>query len=423
MTRTLRILLLPLALLLAVAGLAAPAQAATTTWLYSTAAGGTSVKLASGLVTSDMTSKSAISGTAVPASHKNSVATVNVSGVVSTGAVATSNAASAVTGGTRVLTTAQTAGVNLLNGLVRADAITSTIDTLLKPDGTSTSTGATNFVNLRIAGVTLPLNLPKNYVVSVPGVARVSLNYFATAEAKGQRSSLGWAVAVELLTAQGSLPAGATIRINPEIQMFAPAPPSNTAILAGEMYGTRIKAQVTDTAEVESPATARLTTPLDGSDGATLTNTTAGVNVPAVLTVGAVKSTSTSSRFGTEGQNGDIVNTNEVAGVNLLNGLVTLDALKVTTHSRRVDGVCTSSVSFSVANLSVGGNAIPVTVSPNTEIDVAGIAKVTINGQYKSGCLAAVRGIKVVLTTAQAGLPVGAVAEVGFATSQIRNIS
>lgn len=423
MARTLRILLLPLVLLLALAGVTAPAFATTTTWLYSAASGGTYVKLASGLVTSDMTSKSGITGTAVPASNKNSVATVNVSGVVSTGAVSTSNAASAVTGGTRVLTTAQTAGVNVLNGLIRADAITSTIDTLLKPDGTSTATGSTNFVNLRIAGVTLPLNLPKNYVVSVPGVARVSLNYFATGESKGQRTNIGWAIAVELLTAQGNLPAGATISINPEFQTFAPAPPSDGALLTGEMYGTRIKAQVSDTAEVESPATARLTTPLDGSDGATLTNTTAGVDLPAVLTVGAVKSTSTSTRSGTYNQNGDIVNTNEVAGVNLLNGLVKLDALKVATHSRRVDGVCSSSVSFSVVNLSVGGKVIPVTVSPNTVIDVAGIATVTINGQYKNGCQAAVRGIKVVLTTAQAGLPVGAVAEVGFATSHIRSIS
>lgn len=101
--------------------------------------------------------------------------------------------------------------------------------------------------------------------------------------------------------------------------------------------------------------------------------------MPAVLTAGAIKSTSTSDRFGTEDLDADIVNTNEVAGVNLLNGLVTLDALEVTTHSRRVGW----------------------------------------DMHDERLCRTTARGIQVGLTTAQAGLPAGAVAESGFATSNI----
>jgi len=419
MTRTLRILLLPLALMLAIAGVAAPAFAAPT-WTYSASSGGTYVQLSNGLVTSDMTSKSGIVGSTVPASHKNSVATAKVSGLVSTGAVSTSNSATAVSGGTRVLTTAQTAGVDILNGLVRADAVTSTIDTLLKPDGSSTSTGATNFVNLKIAGVTLPVNIPQNYGVNVPGVASISLNYFATAsDADGGRASMGWAIAVQLLKPQGNLPAGAVISINPEMQVNLPLDPTNKALFGGYAYGTRIKAAVSESADVESPATAFQATPLGGSDGATLTNTTAGIDLPAVLTVGAVKSTSTSDRFGTGDNDADVVNTNETASVNLLNGLVQVEALKVTAHSRRIGGTCTTDTSFHVAKLVVAGKEIPVDVSPNTVIDVAGIAKVTLNGTYTNGCVAAALGVKVVLTTEQAGLPVGAVAEIGWASTDI----
>lgn len=418
MSRTLRLFLSALVPLLVVGGLQAPAQAATT-WAYNSASGGTLVKLSSGLVTSDMTSKSGINGSKVPNSHSNSVASVSALGLVKAGAVSTSNTATAVTGGTQVKSTAQTAAVNLLNGLITVDAVKSQITTLLKSDGTSTSTGNTELVNLKIVGVTVPLNISKNTVLSIPGVATVSLNGFYTGITDGIRGSMGWGLAVKLLEPQGNLPAGAVISVNPMIQGAGPIVPFEGAALGGQAYGTRILAKVSDTTQVESPATARLTTPTGSSDGATLKNSTVGVNLPGVLTTGVIESTSTSDRFGTGDKDADVVMTNEVAGVNLLAGLVTVDALKVQAHGRRVNGVCTGDLKMTAVNLKVAGTVIPLDVSPNTVIDVAGIAKVIVNQQTKVGCATQIRGVQVILTTATAGLPVGATAEIGFASTQI----
>ncbi len=77
---------------------------------------------------------------------------------------------------------------------------------------------------------------------------------------------------------------------------------------------------------------------------------------------------------------------------------------------------------MTTVNLVIAGNAIPVNVSPNTSIDVAGLGKVELNKQGVDAGkkINRIDGLRITLNTAQAGLPpVGAVIEFAIAATQM----
>jgi hypothetical protein len=98
--------------------------------------------------------------------------------------------------------------------------------------------------------------------------------------------------------------------------------------------------------------TATLGVPPGSSGGKTATNTTATVNVPGVINLGTVTSTSTSYA---EPGFAEVTTTNETAGLNLFNGTITADALKVVSTSKKQNGVLTRSMKLTFVNLKVAG--------------------------------------------------------------------
>ncbi len=76
-----------------------------------------------------------------------------------------------------------------------------------------------------------------------------------------------------------------------------------------------------------------------------------------------------------------MVNTNQTAGLNLLGGLITADAIKVTAQGKVEGGAYTGGVKLDLVKLVIAGRTIPINVSPNTAIDVAGLGKVELNKQ------------------------------------------
>lgn len=414
-----RLLLAPVLLALVTVGAPVPAHA-DTGWSYLATAGGTKVTAFDGTVISDLTAQSGVTGGPTGRSSSNTVATAEVTGLLRTGMITTSARSAAVTDGVRVVSTAETLGVNLLDGLITADAIRTTASTTGTGSGpTSTSFGGrTEFVNLRIVGVDLPVNIPRNYNVTIPDVARISINGLISAEKDGGRGTLAWGLGVELLQERGNTAAGAKITVNPLFQMLVPTPPSPGARLAGNAYGTRVSAKVDGSVKVYSGPTAVVRTPYSSSNGKTLTNDTAAVKVPGVLTTGAVGSTSTSSLSGTS--DATVVNTDEIARVNVLAGTVTADAIKVTARGSQTSGAYRGGMRMSLVNLKVAGRQIPLDVAPNTRIDVAGVGRVVVNQQIQNGRTNVIRGVLITLTTAQAGLPVGARIEIAVASTSIQ---
>lgn len=416
---TLAALLMPVGLIAA----PAPAQAATpVAWSYAASTGGTYIKVQDGLVQSDLTAQSSVTGGAKSASSKNSTAAAKVGSLVEVGAIETTTSANVNTLAktTTLSSWARTAHVSLLGGLIRADALTTKISTVGRADGTGSHTASTQFAGIKIVGVNLPLSIPKNYGVTIPGVASISMNVSMHGKVDRTVGTIGWALGVTLLQPRGGYPAGVTILVNPVNQYLSEVDPSSGAGLSGTAYGTRVEANVGDEISVISDPTARVGTPYGSSNGKTLTNSTLGVRIPGLLTTGVVSSTTTSTKdaFG----NAEITNTNQTAGINLLNGLIKATAIKVTASGKMQDGKWTSAMKMELVNLEIAGQKIPIDVSPNTIINVANLGQVAINLQRKhpdGAALNRIDGVRITLDTAQAGLPVGAVIELGVASTAI----
>lgn len=398
-----------------------PAHAATTEWYFSANTGATYVKALGGAVSSDLTAASGISG-GPDTTSKNSTLSANVANLLSAGAAETRTTATRNSARDLTLNSyARVAGVNLLNGLIKIDAVETDINTIAKADGTHTVNGGTKFLGIKIAGVNLPATIPLNYGVSIPGVAAISLNNVTHASKDGLTATLGWGLAVQLLGEYGGYDVGTTIVLNPVNHYLTEViPASDGPRLGGFAYATKVQANVTNQVKVISDPTAIVYTPYGGSQGKELTNSTASVNLPGLLTVGAIKSTSTSSKDNATG-NAEIRNSNATAKVNVLNGLIKADAIEVIATGKRTNGVWSHTEQMNLVNLVIAGNAIPINVSPNTVINVAGLGKVEINvrSALPSSMINGIVGLRITLDTAKAGLPAGAVVELAFAATQM----
>jgi hypothetical protein len=424
-----RILLLISALALALTGLAtvgSPANAATVSWAYSASAGGTYVHLLDNTITSDLTASSNISGSWNSTKSTNHTAAAKIGSLGNAGAIETSTTGTVTARRTTIHGTARTAGINLLGGLIRANAITTNVTSWAKPDGThGVSSSSTEFVGLHISGINVPVNIPRNWHVRIPGVATISANFTKVGEKNGTVATLGWALNVTLLQARDGMPAGAVVVVNPINQYFLQGAPGNSAQLQGGAFATQVSAHVGDQIQVVSSPLAYIATPFGSSHGTTLVNDTAsahvGTGLNALLHTAAIRSTSwsTADRRG----NAEIRNSAQVAGLSLLGGLIKADAIHVTAHARywAATGKWSHDEHMTLVNLVVAGQTIPLDVSPNTTIDVANLGKVQINRRVANAKkrISGIDAVRITLDTSRAGLPVGAVIELGAAATEI----
>lgn len=401
-----------------IVGQAPTAAAAPMQWHPSALTGATFIKALGGVVNSDLTASSATSGPGDRTST-NSSAAGTVASLITAGAAETRTTSSLPgTGDVTVSSWARIAGVNLLDGLIKIDAVETNVTTVGKPDGSASATGETKLTNIRIAGVDLPATIPRNFVVNLPGVAAVTLNVLLHSKSNGTSTTLGWALSIQLLEPRGGFDAGTTVMLSPLHHSLAEAHDGMPS-LAGYAFSTRVKTNVGDGVDVVSDPTAIVYTPFAGSNGQELANGTASVHIPQVLTAGAVKSTTTSMTANTGAA--DIRNTNAVSNLNVLGGLITADVIEVTAIGKRSGGVWTHDEQMKMVNLVVAGRKIALDVAPNTTIDVAGLGKVEINarGVAPNAMFNAIVGLRITLDTARAGLPAGAVIELAAAGTQM----
>jgi hypothetical protein len=394
------------------------ANGGTGTYQYAAYSGGTLVRAVGTTISSDLTAQSAVSGNFVPNSQTNRVASVHAGDLANAGVVETSVKAEAFgINGVKTTSWARTLGVNLLGGLVKADAVETTTVVSGTPLTGLTSEAETKYVNLRIVGVELPVNIPKNYKVSIPGVATIVINAsYSQTQDGGILTHTGYGLGIWLLNPYQGAPTGSTIILNPTFTGMAPPVPVDQPTVGGYAYGTQVLASVGSDVDGQVGKTATVGVPPGSSGGRIARNTTATVKVPGVINLGAV--TSTSQSTASPGY-ADVTTTNEIAGVNLFNGLITADALKVVSTSKKENGVLTRSMKLTFVNLVVAGQPIDINVAPNTTINVAGLGKVVINDQIKTFNANRIRGIYIKLLEPNGGLETGAEVEVAVAASWI----
>lgn len=380
-------------------------------------AGGSAIKAVGSTIESDFTSESSLDTTQTGLTQANTLATATVPSVATIGTISTDVRTRDVgSSGVQLVSHARTVGVNLLDGAITAQVVDTT-DTATVNGDLITGDVSTTFVGLKIAGFRLPVTIPKNFHLTIPGVAEVYLNtgvVFPGKAGSGTILTMGAGLYVSLLKARGPNPVGTEIFVNPVYSAIRTTSPINGVLLGGYAYGSKAYAQAS-TARVYSGPTARISMSPNGTGGVDKYNTTATVNLAPVVTIGALTDTANGVKSYT--QNYSTMST-ELARVNLFNGLITADALKGNAHAEvRPDGTTFTSTSTSLVNLVIAGKPISADVSPNTVITVANLGTVTIRKQAKNATNALVKVLEIKLTTAGYGLPVGALVEVGVAAA------
>ena len=109
----------------------------------------------------------------------------------------------------------------------------------------------------------------------------------------------------------------------------------------------------------------------------------------------------------------------DIANINLLGGAIKADAINVATHVQHTEVGDIYEARTNFVNLVVGGKKIPINVAPNTQIYLFGIGQVWINQQATVPGYAAVVGVRVILSLARFGLPVGADIQLAVSASYI----
>ena len=414
-----RRLLFALATVLSVVGVSLvvlpPAANAAVPLQYSGTAGGTYVRALGGAVRSDLTSASGVSGTTYPNAMVNTLAHADVlNGLANVGAIDTSMAATNPGGVTVLNGGARTAAVSLLGGAITVEAVETTITA--RHDGAADMDGEANttFVGLKIGNASIPIDVPRGFGITIPGVASVTLNNSKTTVTAGQVNVAGSAIEVTLLGAYGDSPIGTTIQVNPVNVTIEPFIPLTATPVSGFAYGTFVAVGAPPLLRTISGATAAVGMPESGTAGYPLTNSTLAVDLPArILNVGVVESTcqATSVPITLDG-----FCSNEVARLSLLNGLIKADAVTAIARITKDGGGVVATHPFSeIANLRVLGLPIKLKAGANTVITVPGVLTLSLNVRAVTPNSTTVTAIRVVLGAPLLGLPAGAVIEVAKA--------
>jgi hypothetical protein len=394
---------------------ASGASAADVFSLYASMSG-SKVNVLGSTVTSGLTAQSSIQGNQFPVTSSNSLATVHVNSLLNLGAVTTSESGKLITGGAQVTADGQSAGVSLLGGLITIQAVTTHVTTTFGASG-ATGDAHTTFVGVHIPGVTLPVNVPPNFNITIPGIASLTLNGVQKTVTPTAVLVQTFALDLTLLQGNGSSPTGSEVVLNPGEVALTNSTKQATYNLQGFAYGSQIDATVTGIAQAHSGMTAEVVMPTGGTGGNTVINSTAAVNAAPVITLGAIECTMTGSTSTTLASS---QTTYELGRLNVLNGLITADAIKgVAQVLRTPDGTLIPTASTTFVNLVIAGTKIPIDVTPNTVINVAGLATITINQQVFLSNTAATRGIDIKLLVAKYGVPAGAEIEIGAALADI----
>src|SRR5579875_3504980 len=273
-------------------GAATPAIAATHTTAatseisYAGAAFGTEVTLAStvesgksALATLGCTSQTGIT-------HTNSVASVGLPGIITSGTVSTGARSESTATGSASASTATTEGASLLGGLVTATTVHSA-STTSRNSSTgpfSTSAAGTEFLGLTVAGIPITGTPAPNTKITLPGVGYVELNQQTAHVYKGSANLTVIGIHVVVTLSTPLAPVGTQIIVSDaNTSLGGPV----TGLLGGLAYGASANVANTIIAGEEFPQ------PLGclGTSGLTKSNTGAAVTIPGILTTGTVADT------------------------------------------------------------------------------------------------------------------------------------
>lgn len=386
-------------------------------YTYMGSSGGTQINALGSTISSGLTASSNLADSVIPNKSSVQVASVKVASLIDVGAVTSGQQAEASGDGVKITSGVKIAGISLLGGAIKADAIESTSFASASSAGLDGGT-STTFVRLTIGGKAYPLNVPANTKVEIPGLVEVVINETRVDKSVPGKTvrTMGTALHLTLLKAQGNAPAGAEIKLNPTQALIVPTGAADASAVGGFAYATFAGIQAGNEVKVLAQPTGIVMLPSTGTNGQENKVTIAAANIPGVAKIGAV---STKVNAKTIVGYSDVSTGAELANIDLLGGLITAQAVDVTAHVRKsaADNVAEAKLNF--VKLVVAGQKIPIDVKPNTQLYILGVGQVYINQQLTKPGYSVIVGLRVTLSTKRFGLPVGADVQVGVASSYV----
>jgi hypothetical protein len=389
----------------------AAAQAAATETGFQGSAYGTLVRVGSTVSSgrSALSTLGCISETGV--THANSIASVSVPPLLSTGTVTTSAASQATPGGPASVSKATTQSASALGGLVRAAAVRSVSTTVEHAPGSfSTSAAGTKFVGLVVAGTPISGTPAPNTKISLPGVGYVILNQQVSTVTKTGASLTVIAIHVVVTKPNPAAEVGTQIIVSfAQSSLGGPV----AGLLDGLAYGARANVGKTVIAGKEFPQ------PLSclGTNGKTKTNQGAGLSIPGILTSGTVTDTVQGTATATAAS---AAATSTVQGLNLLGGTVKATAIKAAVSATGNPPAFGDNSTF--LNLTVAGHpGIGSHVAPNTKVTLAGLGTLWLHRRIETKHKITVIMVQLVVTVAgnPEGLKVGTTVNVAYAQASV----
>jgi hypothetical protein len=409
------------ALTLALAGAAAtPALAATTpaqvTTGFSGQAYGSYIFNSDKTLTSGPTANSSIGCTGLTGrTSSNTAAALTVPAVGNVGAATTSVKTLLTTTGKRLESKSTIAATNLLGGLITAGAITSESMADKNTAGVFSGTNKTTIADLKVLGLPVGANPAPNTVLDlnvplVGSLGKITLNGQEKVLVNGVYKVSTTALRVEVLKAGlAGIKAGTDIRLGVSLAYLTPPQ-------AGYLSGTGFSTKATLANGLLNSGPTALA--YAGCGGGTTTANVAGINLPGLATAGATSTKTT----GVLSPTPKVTVTNNIAGLNVLSGLIQADAIKAETSTTRAAGSPTGTLTdtSTFTNLRIKGLAnINANVAPNTVVQVPGLGTVTLHKVTKSTTSISVTMIDITLSQPIGALPTGAKIQIGYSYTGI----
>lgn len=311
-------------------------------------------------------------------------------------------------------TTTTTAGVRLLNGVADVPVVTAdsvkTVAKVIFRDGRYERQASTTFVRLRVNNVLVADQTPApNTEIEIPGLGRVILNAQSSTDSFKIHAQTvnGLRLIVDSTTLGRGLVSVAYAQASLSSPTFARA--------FGNAYATQVQAGDV----VRSGATANVYLPCGGSNGATRTNNVADVGpVQDLLATGAATTTARSTDSASAGTNA--TTTARIAGVNLLGGTVTADAVTAkASTTRKGSSVVRTSAGTTITDLEINGENVAVGSGSNQRIQIAGLGDLYVRRVITDSSGLQVYALQLVVRSASSGLPVGTTINVGAAKAGV----
>ena len=383
---------------------------------YSAYGYGTYVSSSVAALRSGPTAYSAVSCTTTSnLSHSNEVASVNLGKVGKVGTDYSQSRSILDSSGRTSQGIAQVSGVNLLGGLVTATSLKTKTRATYTPTKTSYGSNSTAFVGIKVAGKGFAAGVGPNTKVALTlggkPFASVVLNEQSRTTVNGLTQAVTTAIHVTISASNSlGLPVGTTVYIG---RSYAAIKATPAGFTSGYAFGT----QATLSGIVKSGPTALVGVACDGGNA---TANIASSAIPVLLSVGAVKSTTSSVTTPKVTSSA----TDQITGLKVLGSLIGVQAITASTTTSRASftAPATETDGSKFLGLKIAGvPSITDAVKPNTTITLANLGTVTLHKVTKTTTSIRVVMISIVLNKALGTLAKGTLVEIGVSDTGVQN--